>query len=278
MRQYLEPIDVVNSIKLLLNHPFYSDKLILVVEGSSDIRFFRSIFDNENIKIESIDGKKNLVFSMGKLVNSHKGKVISICDADFDHIEKLENERNLSDIYLTDYHDSEIMMLKSNSLDSFIDEYSQSDYILSLKSGLLGKIFNASRGIGILRYINFKYDMKLNFKKLNFSQFVKVDLLEIELNIDTLVDILISRSPNFSFTRIDILSHYNSHLENDYDNEQINCGHDLTNIIACIFRQKEISLETNMEIKKVESALRLAYQKSFFEDTNLYQKTKSIIG
>lgn len=53
MRQYLESTDVINSIKLLLKHPFYSDKLILVVEGTSDIRFFRSIFDYENIKLES---------------------------------------------------------------------------------------------------------------------------------------------------------------------------------------------------------------------------------
>ena len=72
MRQYLEPTDVINSIKLLLKHPFYSDKLILIVEGTSDIRFFRSIFDYENVKIESIDGKKSLIFAMEKLVRSHK--------------------------------------------------------------------------------------------------------------------------------------------------------------------------------------------------------------
>ena len=40
MRQYLEPDDIINSIKLLLKHPFYSDKLILVVEGKSDIRCY----------------------------------------------------------------------------------------------------------------------------------------------------------------------------------------------------------------------------------------------
>lgn len=275
MRQYLEPTDVINSIKLLLKHPFYSDKLILIVEGKSDIRFFRSLFDQDHIKIESIDGKKNLIFSMENLINSYKSKVISICDADFDHIENLENERNLSDIYLTDFHDSEVMMLKSNSLYSFIDEYSKNEYLILLKSKLLENVFNASKHLGLLRYINFKYNMKLNFKKLNFSQFLKINLLEIDVNLETLIDILISRSPNFSHSKNELINYYNTYLNNEYDNEQINCGHDLTNIIACIFRQKEISLEPNMDTKKVESALRLAYQKDYFKNTNLYINTKS---
>ncbi|MGK6702376.1 hypothetical protein ACKUZO_019680 [Acinetobacter baumannii] len=101
---------------------------------------------------------------MEELVNSHKGKIISICDADFDHIEDLEHQRNKFDIYLTDYHDSEVMMLKSGSLFSFIDEYSKDEYLLSLKSELLNNVFNASKALGILRYINYKYNMKLSFK------------------------------------------------------------------------------------------------------------------
>ena len=278
MRQYLEPTDVINSIKLLLKHPFYSDKLILIVEGTSDIRFFRSIFNYENIKIESIDGKKSLLFAMEELVRSHKGKVISICDADFDHIENLENERNKFDIYLTDYHDSEVMMLKSDSLFSFIDEYSQNEYLLSLKSKLLTNVFDASRILGVLRYINLKYNMKLSFKKLNFSQFIKVNLLEIELNLETLIDVLISRSPNFSHSKEELYSYFYVYSKNDYKDEQINCGHDLTNIIACIFRQKEVSLEPNMDTKKIETALRLAYQKDYFENTNLYRNTKAIFS
>ena len=207
-----------------------------------------------------------------------KGKVISICDADFDHIENLENQRNCFDIYLTDYHDSEVMMLKSDSLYSFIDEYSKDDYILSLKGKLLNNVFNASKSLGILRYINFKYNMKLSFKKLNFSQFIKVNLLEIELNLETLIDILISRSPNFSHSKDEVLDYYYDYSKNGYKNEQINCGHDLTNIIACIFRQKEISLEPNMDTKKIETALRLAYQKDYFKSTELYKNTQPIFS
>ncbi len=280
MRQYLEPDDIINSIKLLLKHPFYSDKLILVVEGKSDIRFFRSLFNHENIKIESIDGKKQLITSMQNFIESYRNKVLSICDADFDHIERMEDERKLSDIYLTDFHDSEVMMLKSNSLNSFIDEFSQSDKILYLKSNLLKKSFNASKTLGLLRYINFKNDMKINFKKLNFSQFLNIDPLTIDINInlEILVDILISRSPKFTSSKEELLNQYNEYIKNDYDDCQINCGHDLTNIIAYIFRQKEISLETNMDINKVESALRLSYQKDYFKETKLYKNINSRIN
>lgn len=280
MRQYLEPDDIINSIKLLLKHPFYADKLILVVEGKSDIRLFRSLFNQENIKIESIDGKKQLITSMQKFIESYRNKVLSICDADFDHIEGMEDERLLSDIYLTDFHDAEVMMLKSNSLHSFIDEYSQSDKVLYLKNNLLMKAFNSSKILGILRYINFKNDMKINFKKLNFSQFLSIDPLTVDLNInlEILIDILISRSPKFTSNKEELFNYYNSYIKNEYDDYQINCGHDLTNIIAYIFRQKEISLETNMDINKVESALRLSYQQDYFKETKLYKNINSRVN
>jgi hypothetical protein len=280
MRQYLEPDDIINSIKLLLKHPFYADKLILVVEGKSDIRLFRSLFNQEKIKIESIDGKKQLIKSMQDFIESYRNKVLSICDADFDHIESMEDERLLSDIYLTDFHDAEVMMLKSNSLNSFIDEYSQSDKLLYLKNNLLNKAFNASKTLGLLRYINFKKDMKINFKKLNFSQFLVINPLTIDINInlEILIDILISRSPKFASTKEDLFNYYNEYIKNDYDDCQINCGHDLTNIISYIFRQKEFSIETNMDVNKVESALRLSYQQHYFKETKLYKNINSRIN
>lgn len=59
MRQYLEPDDIINNIKLLLKHPFYSDKLILVVEGKNDIRFFDHYLTMRILRLNLLMVKNN---------------------------------------------------------------------------------------------------------------------------------------------------------------------------------------------------------------------------
>lgn len=277
MKKYLVGNDVINTIKLLLKHPSYKEKIILIVEGKSDIRLFRSLFDDDQIKFESIDGKKQLLEAMPNFIEHHKNKVLSISDADFDHIEGLEDTHILFDIFLTDYHDAEVMLLMSDSLKSFINEYAQEKYRSYLIINLLDLCFSIGKNIGILRYINLKNNLELNFKKLNLSLFVDIKLIDIKINLDTLIDVLISRSPQYKGDRYNLLKLFHEYNSLNLNNEQINCGHDLTNIIANIFRQKEISFETNMDINKVESALRISYTKDLFKKTNLFRKISNRI-
>lgn len=277
MRKYLQGNDVINNIKLLLKHPSYEEKIVLIVEGKSDIRLFRSLFNENQVKFESIDGKKQLIDVMPQFIQDHKDKVLSISDADFDHLDELENLRISFDIFLTDYHDAELMMLMSDSLNSFINEYTQEKYIEIAKEKLLETCFQIGRNIGIFRYINSVNNLNLNFKKLNLALFIDIKLLNIQINIETLIDVLISRSPKYTGDKDQLLEMFKEHSNKDYENEQINCGHDITNIISNIFRQKEISYETNMDINKVESSLRLSYTKEYFKETKLFSKINSRI-
>ncbi len=85
MRKYIDQVDKKNEIRLLFKHPSYKDKTIIVVEGDSDIKIFRKLIQHANIKIESIDGKKDLVEVMKQLSIEFPEKIFGICDADFDH-------------------------------------------------------------------------------------------------------------------------------------------------------------------------------------------------
>lgn len=273
MRQYIDANDKRNEIRLLFRHPSYKDKIIIVVEGNSDIKLFRKLIQDDRIKIESIDGKKDLIKVMKELSVEYPDKILGICDADFDHLIGIAEERRKYSVYVTDNHDIEIMMLLSPAIHSFYHEYSVSHNIETLREKTFELTLEASYVIGTLRWINIEHNLNLNFKSLNYNEFVNVNRLEIVVNESLLIKNLIDRSPclvhsvNEKFL-FDLIREYE---KKSGCRHQVCCGHDITNIIALVYRQSWASVDTNMNFKKIEIALRIGYQLSYFYGTRLYQ-------
>lgn len=277
MRRYIDENDKKNEIRLLFKHPSYKNKIILVVEGNSDYKLFRKLIKHDQIKIESIDGKKDLVKVMKDLSIEFPERILGICDADYDHLMNKADERIEYSVYVTDEHDIEIMMLLSPAIQSFIEEFSSKDNIDKLRNKILQAAINVSSFIGIVRWINAENHFNLNFKGLNYSEFIIANQVEISIDENNFIEILLNRSPK-------LLPHVDKNLLygliNEYKDRsgspyQICCGHDLTNTIAICYRQKWASVETNMTFKKIETALRLAYQESYFYPTDLF---KNLLG
>ena len=273
MRNYIDENDKKNEIRLLFKHPLYKGKFIVVVEGRSDVRLFRSVLDNEKIKLETMDGKKQLLNAMKDLIIEFPQNILAICDADHDHLMECAESIKQYSIYVTDQHDAEIMMLNSPALNSFIHEYSSFDNTNALCTSLLGNVFNAAYQIGLLRWVNCKENLNIRFKGLNFNQFIDVDKLDISVDMNFLIDELLKRSSNKSEQ---VTKEYLGQMASEYEAKkackmQVCSGHDVTNIIAIVFRQRWASLELNMDQKKVESSLRVGFQKSFFNNTQLFK-------
>lgn len=273
MRSYIDENDKKNEIRLLFNHPLYKDKIIIALEGGSDIKLFRSVLSNINIKFEHIDGKSILISAMNELVKEFPKRIAAICDADYDHLGgKSKTLENLC-IYVTDHHDAEIMMLCSPALQSFIQEYSAHENIQDLESGVFDAAFGAAYSIGILRWINNEERLNLKFRKLNFNLFVDINCLNVEVNMNVLIDELLKRSANKEAhaTKEYLLNKLEEYRSFDACRLQVCCGHDITNIIAIIYRQRWASTELNMDQRKVESSLRLGFQREYFTETDLYK-------
>lgn len=272
MRKYIEAVDKKNEIRLLFNHPSYRGKIMIVVEGQSDVRLFRSLIENEAIKLESIDGKKDLVTLVSELNSELPGRVIGICDADHDHLTAKAIERESYSVYVTDVHDAEMLMLISPAIHSFLNEYSAIENIGRIKVSLLDNALVTAMPIGLLRWINAQLKANLNFKGLNYSQFIDVDKDTATLNLDSLVDILLVRSKNSTIDKQTLMAKLAEYQNVSACRYQVCSGHDVTNIISMIYRQKWASLDANMDIRKVESSLRLGYQWHFFSSTELCRK------
>lgn len=280
MRNYIDENDKENEIRLLFSHPLYQDKIICIVEGNSDVRLFRKLLKHDRLKIESIDGKKELIKAMKGLAIEFPEKILAICDADQDHLTDSANDYKHMSIYVTDYHDAETLMINSPALETFINEYSSHSRVEQLRDELSNKVFEAAYSLGLLRWINHAEKLNLKFKGLNFNEFIDVTNLSISFDLHTLLDTLLIRSSkkHERATKELLISMINAYKDKNACKFQVCCGHDLTNIIAIIYRNKWASLETNMDKNKVESSLRLGYSHDFFARTNLAGQLKEFLS
>lgn len=274
MRNYIDENDKKNEIRLLFRHPSYRNKVIFAVEGQTDVRLFRGLIAHDRIKFETVDGKSQLLSTMQELAAEFPDRLFSVCDADYDHLTGSNQNVDQYSVYMTDEHDAETMLVHSPALDSFITEYSSLDNIDEIRTNLLNTAFSGAYKIGLLRWINAGGSLNLNFKGLNFNQFVDVHLLDVSVNVAELIIELIRRSANRD---IKATIEYLTAKVEEFDSQQacklqVCSGHDLTKIISMIYRQRWASIELNMDQRKVETALRVGFQKSYFKETQLCSK------
>lgn len=278
MRSYIEASDKVNEIKLLLRHPSYRDKGIVVVEGGTDVRLFRSVIRTKFLKLESVDGKDDLVKVIRALKSDGEDAVLGVADADFDHLEGQATTLEAADVYVTDVHDAELLMISSPALDAFVHEFVVDERHAEVLEALRDAVLQAAYHVGILRWINAAENLNLRFKGLRFSSFCDISKLDISINIDDLIDDVLRRSPRADKSksaRERLRTKYDEYGARDACALQVCCGHDVTRLIALIFSQRWISLEKNMSQDKVESTLRVAYSMETFRETSLYAKLSS---
>ena len=282
MRDHIDEQDKTTEIRLLFQHPLYKNKVIIVVEGQSDFKLFRKVLDNESIKLEAVDGKEPLLKAMKVLAGEFPQRILAICDADHDHLTGISESRKQLSIYVTDYHDAEIMMLNSPALESFIHEHSSPDSADKLRKYVLKKAFCAAYPIGLLRWINSEESLCLHFKGVDFNQFISIDVncFNIDINTETLITELLKKSSNKTeqATEEYLLQKISEYCAKKGCKLQVCSGHDLTKIIAMVYRQEWASLDRNMNAEKVESALRLGFQKPFFENTELFKNISGALG
>ena len=275
MRQYLTTSSKKNEIRMLLKHPSYTGKAIVIVEGSSDIRLFRSLLNSDIFKIESAEGKIELVDIINNLQEQYKNRLAGLRDSDHDRI---VGAGEIENIILTDLHDAEMMMLSSASLDNFINEYASNDNHDEILENLRECVFSAAYIIGIARLVNEIKGLKLNFKAINFSGFVSVNKLDIDIDLDEFVVQLISRSPNISadVTKDVLIGYMKAEEAKKHCCLQICSGHDVTKLVERVFSQSWVSIDRKLNQSKIESALRLGYTTEMFAQTEVYEKLKKI--
>lgn len=255
----------LNELRLDISHPNSNGISFILLEGDTDIRLFRKLFNLNNCKVENIpSGNKKLEECVQTLVNIYP-LIIGIRDADFIRIN--EAEYILHNMFLTDLHDIEVTMLNFEpTLNAIVFEYSSIDKAqhVTFKNKLLDTI----KHISYLKLLNDKENLELTFSS-GFQDLISFGNQNIDL--EQYLDRVIAKSPNAVIKDKEVLKAKIISIEqNEPDLLQITNGHDLLNSFAKYFREEE--KRNGISGENLEATLRMLFNFELFRQTNLYQQ------
>ncbi|OAZ98391.1 DUF4435 domain-containing protein [Halomonas sp. G11] len=283
MEDSITPARIANSI---LQDSNFTGVNILV-EGEKDIKLYRKLSCEDSSRIKVTFGKKKMRETYGILSNRGGARVIGIRDADFIRLkgnQKFDPNYD-ANIFLTDNHDSESMIIKSQAFDDFLLEISKEDRVSAFykKHGCLREfLYELSYPLACLRFANKKFDLGLAFKpanpdgnKLKFKKIIcdkKLEYLGHDKLINTVVEYSKNRGSNIKDREI-ILKSLLDVLDLKLPVCELVNGHDLAEILFIICKKGLGSSNDDLKgASSVESMLRLSYGREYFSSTELFKK------
>jgi hypothetical protein len=278
MKEYLTPNRIANKLRMIRTNPTYQFCSFLIVEGSTDEKFFQKLINREKCQIIIAHNKTNAKSILQILEEESFLGILAIVDADFEILEgRLPASPN---VLFTDTHDLETMILQSPALEKILLEFASHEKCTAIeaKSGkeLRTILLECGKHIGYLRWVSLQEDLSLDFKDLSFEKFIDKDTLIIT-DIMKLIRIIQSKTRNSDTNKStqryledsDIHNKMTQLYDEIHDLWHICCGHDLTHVLSLGLR-KAIGSTNKTDPDFLESCLRLAYEPAHFSNTRLY--------
>ncbi|WP_054741496.1 DUF4435 domain-containing protein [Cellulosilyticum ruminicola] len=271
MKGYLNATRLITKLKMLRSGK--KSKSFIVVEGVTDLRLYSKFVDESFCQIIIADSKQNVKACIEACNEEGIEGIIGIVDADFSHIERLDQE--IPNLYLTDTHDLECMLLKSPAYEDIMKEYVNVNKYARFEGRMQDRVMHIllknAAIIGYLRWCSLRENLGLNFSLLQFELFIDPQTLEV--NIENFIKQVLIRSRKINAIEVKALANrINSLNLREEEMWQICCGHDLIEILAIgfvnIFGDYNAK---NLFAGQLEGSFRLAYTKSYFRMTNLYK-------
>lgn len=253
----------------------------LVVEGESDERFFNKLLDHSVCKAISIcDERSNKEEVIRFIDKKNKDKLkgfLGIVDADFDHI--LGRTDLPENIIMTDFHDMEMVILKSQpDLRSIYSEIADPLLIkkYEAESGkFIDSVINVAYEIGILRLACSRRPPNSRPVTKDLEYLSAIDR-DFSINMQELETKIVKGSGGKCQFEKDLEDWMNFEKKQNHDKYQVCCGHDVTEILVRCFSSEEDSFGYGctklLTSSKIESLLRVAYIPESFTHTDMYHK------
>ncbi len=259
----------LNEIRLSIRHLSNRNKVFILLEGKTDIKLFKKLFNNTYTDITSLDGKDKVISAIKKLNEESYKSIIGIRDADFEHLK--QNNSNINNLFLTDFHDMEIHMIESKALDSLFIEHSTNNCDNIIEQ-LKNNIYEIAVYIGYSRLFNENQKESIGnhillFDGLAFKNFIEKEECKLKFDSNAFIRELLEHSKkknqNLSLSKEELYLEIENLKNIHSDKLQICSGHDLAKLIGII-------LFNSPDGNKIEEGLRLSYRFEDFKTTILY--------
>ena len=260
--------DKLNELLLDISHPNSKGIVFILLEGKSDIKLFRKIFNLSNCKVENIPGGKlKLEECVEKLVKKSPF-IIGIRDADFVHLGA--NPYVKANVFLTDFHDIEMVLISEDDVFSaLLFEYS--DLPKEKHSEIRNNIIVSIEQMCYLKWLNEEENLKYKFESTGFQDLIS--FVNLEINFDKYFTRVMSKSPNAKITDKTIILDKMKGLKDTNPHPLQLCnGHDFLKAFSQYIKQeygvKKVSNEN------VASSCRITFTFNHYSRTKLYLSTK----
>lgn len=258
----------------------------LVVEGQKDYKAFSKFIDEDNVRIKEAFGFEKVKLVLQILSDRGFSNKVGIIDADFSRI--LEVDHNMDGLFLTDSHDIEVMIIKTNALESVLRTFVSKTKLDSFEKEKGKKIreliFELGAEIGFLKLANKVYDLGLVFKphnpegnQIDYKDFIERTTCSF-LGKNELIKTAINYSRNKSSglkTEQQISTAFDETSKNTFPIDDLVNGHDLSNILFLLMKKTLASRNKMLtDFNSIEDCLVLAYDYEDFKQTVIYNDIK----
>jgi hypothetical protein len=249
----------------------------LIVEGDTDARFYKRIVDSGKCRITIANNKENAVQIVTILQCDNFAGFLAIVDADFDVLEGTVFIS--SNIFLTDTHDLETMMVKSPALEKLLlemgSETKLGEFVTIRGKELRKALLEEGLHLGYLRWVSLRHGHALKFEGLNYRAFT--DHLTLTISQSKLIETVKNHSQKLQLSDQELQQQIEAIRDETHDKWHVCCGHDLIGILSVGLRKAIGSQRSHKEIEPetLERSLRLAYESAWFRDTGLYASIKA---
>lgn len=283
MERHITPHRIANSIEQ--DNTFEGHYLLL--EGKKDITLYSKFFNRNICRLKPTFGKYKQREVYDILEERGFNNKLGIRDADFIRIPnnpKFDTDYSKA-IFLTDYHDSEGMVINSNAFNDLLLSISN-DNDLAEFNKKFGDVYDLAYQLcfplACLRLANKRYNLGLSFKpekpqgnKFKFKKFIcdeKFEFLGTEKLINTIYEYSKNRGKDVA-SRTEIKSKLELVMDENIDLLEAVNGHDLCGIlyILCSRGLKSKSKLLN-DSDSIEEMLALSYGYAYFQRSDLFQQ------
>ncbi len=259
--------DKLIELRLDISHPKSKGKVFILLEGESDIKLFRKLFNLSNCKVETIPGGMlKLEEGVGILVNIHP-LIIGIRDADFIHLEAKPYEK--ANVFLTDFHDIEMVLIsEDDAFSPLVFEYT--NLPKHKHNEIRTNIMDLIEQIGYLKWLNDKENLEYKFEA-GFQDLISFANHKIDFN--QYFERVLSKSPNAKITDKTIILDKMRILKDTNPNPLQLCnGHDFMKAFSEYIKQN--CRVKNIDCEHVVSSFRMTFTFDHYSRTRLHHDTK----
>lgn len=262
LRQEQTENNVADGFILEWKTPQYKDKVLVLVEGEGDCRFYYKFFNVSKTEIRYSQGCSKIKKIHTCLLQSRAMKHITIKDSDF---ERLNNTLSTDDgFFYADAHDYEMMCIKNELTQQEVMENLAIEYSKELYS----EVFNELQSISFFKWYNYTHHLNYNFRALNVASLTTEQLNDF----DYIHNNLRIKSPK---VEQDISEEELNAFKANHsctDQYELTCGHDYIKRLCFYLRRNYTKQENEDTLKRI---MHPCFRMDAFMQTELYHNIRT---